>query len=645
MSPIDTRRCLGGLAFLFRSSNGFRVSGSASLSRVYRICRRGRPSFSVVMRVAIGGLLIVATATMPPKSFAGLCGQNVVVVVNADVEHSANVAEAFMRMHDIPQTHRVEVRGLPRSPRLELSVFKDSVLMPILRHLDEQQLSPSVSCVVYSTGFPTQVGIRPHTDRMTDHPLSKYQQPIASLTGMTYLYRFVLADDPNYLGMASNLYARGDFERHFQNPFLDPDDRATFDEIQKLSETDPLAAGGRMDELASRFATNAPLWLLAARHHADGDNPEAIEPRIRTAIQNGWRTAAYIRDLPSLAEHVDEALLSRLDDPLMLIQAPRPFSAQVGWGLNGWPIPIPSGGMPYMLSVMLGVVDPRGMTADEVIDGLKRSLSTRPTIDSEPRDESAAGQFWFSRTADVRTKTRQHQFPAAIAMIVERGFRTEIFKTAMPTLQGDVMGLMLGTPTMTLENRSWRFLPGAMAENLTSHSANFTTPSQTKITELLRAGAAVSCGPVWEPFTIEAKFPQAFTYGIYAQGATSIESMYCGIQNPFQTLVVGDPFAAPMARPLAASVRPELKGDRLFVRYVPRDGKENAVAIAGTEIYLDGKLRRVIVGSQSFDVRLPKKTNWRDRLRIVVLAADATLNKRVVDLSGLTSDVSEDPAK
>jgi uncharacterized protein (TIGR03790 family) len=94
------------------------------------------------------------------------------------------------------------------------------------------------------------------------------------------------------------------------------------------------------------------------------------------------------------------------------------------------------------------------------------------------------------------------------------------------------------------------FLPGAMADSLTSFGGAILQPnSQTTLLAFLAAGATGSYGTVVEPCAYPQKFPSPRDYFYQARGFSLAECYYQSLLNPFQGLLVGEPLAAPFARP------------------------------------------------------------------------------------------------
>lgn len=561
-------------------------------------------------------------------AMAGLSPENVVVVVNGDDPESVRIADHYMTVRDLPSNHRVTLRNVPAGLKITLDDFKNLILLPVLTEINSKGIAGSTQVIAYSSGFPTSVDVKVHAERVAESPLKKFQRPTASLTGMTYLYVFVLRDDPNYLGQSPNLYARGDFQRHFVNPFLKIEDREAFIAADNLESSDPKSAALQFEQLFTAHPTQAPLAIRAAQAFAAAGEPDLVKQQLINAIKSGWRSLKYVQQTPNLAEQLNDPMADALESYPLIAQEPLPFDAMTDYGLSGWPTG-PRGGEPsgeglrYMMSTMLAVVHPRANTVDEAIENLTQS--------SKSEQESPNGRFLFTKTSDVRTTTRLAAIPAALLWLNDLGQTAELSNEAMPNTPGSVMGLMLGSVTMPLERRIWEFSPGAIADNLTSYSATFQQPAQDKISKLLTAGVALTCGPVDEPYTIPDKFPTPMTYGYYANGLSAIESMYQGIRNPYQTLIVGDPLCQPFARPPRHPLSTTIDGDVCQLRLAAPEGFDgDDTKLAALELYIDGVLKQVVPPQEKIDINMPPGTNISDRLRVVLVGGDQVRSRRSV---------------
>jgi uncharacterized protein (TIGR03790 family) len=109
----------------------------------------------------------------------------------------------------------------------------------------------------------------------------------------------------------------------------------------------------------------------------------------------------------------------------------------------------------------------------------------------------------------------------------------------------DVMFYFIGAATVTgLE--TLRFVPGAIADHLTSFGGQLTDSGQMSALRWLEAGATGSYGTVAEPCNFPQKFPHpAVVIGRYLRGETLIESYWKSVAWPGQGVFVGDPLAAP----------------------------------------------------------------------------------------------------
>lgn len=95
-----------------------------------------------------------------------------------------------------------------------------------------------------------------------------------------------------------------------------------------------------------------------------------------------------------------------------------------------------------------------------------------------------------------------------------------------------------------LENN--RYLPGAVADHLTSSGGQLTDSYQMSAIEWLRAGATGSYGTVVEPCAILGKFPHpGRLMDLYLSGHTLLEAYWKSVLMPGQGVFIGDPLAAP----------------------------------------------------------------------------------------------------
>lgn len=576
------------------------------------------------MSVRFAAGLLLAASMLISDALAGVSPENVVVVVNSQSQVSRTVANHYVQLRQIPSSNVIFLADVPSGLKTTLPVFKDQILTPLLNELNRRKIASQTRVIAYSADFPTAVDISPHTEKLVDDHQKKFQLPTASINGLTFLYQFVLADSEKYLDWGSNLYARGAFERHFANPFLDQPRRDRFEAAKAMmDEKDYGGAAEEYEKLLEEIPSLAPLAILAAQARAKNDDPEAAVELILQGIAAGWRSGTYLREDETLKSLLDHPRLTRassyLSDLPTLVQEPLGFAGNVGWSASGQQVANTTDGIPYLMSCMLAVVHPRGSTLEQAIDILSRASQSDRTYPD--------AWFWFTSTKTVRTEPRFPGIAAALVWLQVQGHKADVIHQAMPNREGDCVGLMLGTPTMQLGNTLWKFVPGAIADNLTSASAMFETDGQTKITELLHAGAAMSSGPVFEPFNLPYKFPNAMMYGYYASGVAAIEAFYLSVTSPYQLLIVGDPLAQPFAMPPAdwvgAQVRSAAGGKRqLRVTRHRLPVQTRQTDVGAIELFLEGKLIRRVPAASNIEMNLAGDLTGTIELRTVLVGND-----------------------
>jgi uncharacterized protein (TIGR03790 family) len=94
-----------------------------------------------------------------------------------------------------------------------------------------------------------------------------------------------------------------------------------------------------------------------------------------------------------------------------------------------------------------------------------------------------------------------------------------------------------------------KFLPGALADHLTSLGGDLLGEGQMSALRWLDAGATASYGTVSEPCNFWQKFPNpAVLLKHYVQGNSAIEAYWKSVAWPAQGVFIGEPLAAPYHR-------------------------------------------------------------------------------------------------
>jgi len=111
----------------------------------------------------------------------------------------------------------------------------------------------------------------------------------------------------------------------------------------------------------------------------------------------------------------------------------------------------------------------------------------------------------------------------------------------------DVMFYFTGL-TRVKEIKSNHYLPGAIADHLTSSGGNLFGGRQMSILRWLDAGATASYGTVVEPCAFTQKFPNpGIVIERYTNGESLIQAYWKSVAWPGQGVFVGEPMAAPYA--------------------------------------------------------------------------------------------------
>lgn len=174
------------------------------------------------------------------------------------------------------------------------------------------------------------------------------------------------------------------------------------------------------------------------------------------------------------------------------------------------------------------------------------SVIDRGVISREGVFKSTA---YYLKTDDKARNSRAHFFPKNGLSFKGTGL-TVVNKQENALIDvRDIMIYQIGAahvkylPTLN-------FLPGALADHLTSFGGQLKEGGQMSVLAWLRAGATASYGTVSEPCNYWQKFPNpSVLLRWYVAGDTAIEAYWKSVAWPSQGLFVGDPLAKPFAKP------------------------------------------------------------------------------------------------
>jgi uncharacterized protein (TIGR03790 family) len=183
------------------------------------------------------------------------------------------------------------------------------------------------------------------------------------------------------------------------------------------------------------------------------------------------------------------------------------------------------------------------------------ATSVKSTIDKALKADRSLprGNGWFVRTADdVRSTPRYPDFqmtvqtwdrPEALMMTYydrsTPGGLSEVKNTP------NILFYETGLANVSSLNTN-TYVPGALADTLTSGGGDLFGTSQTSALRWLEAGVAASYGTVIEPCAYADKFPTASVLvKNYFLGNTALETYTKSVRQPSQGVFVGDPLARP----------------------------------------------------------------------------------------------------
>jgi uncharacterized protein (TIGR03790 family) len=164
------------------------------------------------------------------------------------------------------------------------------------------------------------------------------------------------------------------------------------------------------------------------------------------------------------------------------------------------------------------------------------------------------GTAYLVSTSDPERNLRTVEYALAATQL-QGQFKLERLAEAEIKDKSDVMFYFTGAARVPALDSN-HFLPGSVADHLTSFGGMLTDSTQMSSLAWLQAGATGSYGTVVEPCNILGKFPDVpVLMKHYLAGEALIEAYWKSVIMPGQGLFIGEPLAAPFRRELAAQER------------------------------------------------------------------------------------------
>ncbi len=157
-----------------------------------------------------------------------------------------------------------------------------------------------------------------------------------------------------------------------------------------------------------------------------------------------------------------------------------------------------------------------------------------------------AGTAYLVSTTDKNRNVRAASYETVRALM-QSILPTDIVEANALENKPDVMFYFTGLAQVAALDSN-HFLPGAIADHLTSAGGDLVGSSQMSSLRWLQAGATGSYGAVVEPCNFPGKFPApGVVMAHYLQGETLIEAYWKSVQMPGQGIFIGEPLARPFA--------------------------------------------------------------------------------------------------
>ena len=173
-----------------------------------------------------------------------------------------------------------------------------------------------------------------------------------------------------------------------------------------------------------------------------------------------------------------------------------------------------------------------------------KALINRGVLSGFQYNEASA---YFLITSDQQRNTRAPFFPKT-TYIPQKKLQINTLLADSIQQKKDIMFYQTGLISVpNLDTLT--FLPGALADHLTSTGGDLLDDAQMSNLKWLEAGATASYGSVSEPCNYWQKFSNSSVLlSHYLSGETAVEAYWKSVAWPSQGVFIGEPLAAPYCR-------------------------------------------------------------------------------------------------
>ena len=552
---------------------------------------------------------------------AGGSGENVALVVNEDSWASLTIANKFINLRKIPPSNVIYLKQIPSFTLITFDNFKKDILFKTLTILEQRGLACQIDYLVYSSDFPYCIDINEVVDiKRARRDLNPY----ASITGLTYLYQYVLRNNKRYQRLKCNNYMSRRFLGAKDTPWLDIEKALYQQALIHLRQKNWKHARKILQKLLPKHHQSPSLLYNLACCLAQMGKKEKALKFLDQAVKSGWFNHIHTiqdSDLKNLQEsNKFQKLLKQMEKnkPFYNFQT-NGFRNAYNWGVGGSKLKTGEG-VRYLLSTMLGYSSGRGNSLKEILKLLRRSAEADSSFPN--------GTIYYVVNNNIRSKARHSGYDSAIEVLKGMGVKAKKINGIIPRNKKDVMGAMIGTPEFSWKDSGSIILPGAICEHFTSCGGMLSeTAIQTPLSEFIRYGASGSSGTVTEPYAIKQKFPNPFLHVHYTRGCSLAESFYQSIHTPLQLLIVGDPLCQPWAKTPSISISGVKKDQRVkgTITLYPRS--ESRIPIHHFELFVSGRRHDVCLPGGSLIFDTSKFLDGRTNIRIVGVLTNAVQTK------------------